>query len=47
VSVTEGPAKFSSRLQSKGSYRHTFAKPGKYTIVCTIHSDMVSTVTVK
>jgi plastocyanin len=47
VSVTEGPAKFRSRLQSKGSYSHTFAKRGKYTIVCTIHSEMVSTVTVK
>jgi plastocyanin len=48
VTALQGsPAQFRSKLQMKGSFTHRFTKTGKYTIVCTIHSQMVSTVTVK
>jgi plastocyanin len=47
VSVRTGPVKFRSALQSKGTFTHTFTKAGKYTIVCTVHAQMVSTVTVR
>jgi plastocyanin len=47
VTVTKGPAKFHSATQSKGTYSHTFTKSGAYTIVCTIHPGMTSTITVK
>jgi plastocyanin len=47
VSVQSGPATFRSSLQRTGTYSHRFTKAGKYTIVCTVHSEMVSKVTVK
>ncbi len=40
VSVTRGPVKFSSKVQTKGSYRKKLTKKGTYTIVCTIHPGM-------
>jgi plastocyanin len=47
VTVTVGPAKFRSATQMTGTFSHTFTKTGRYTIVCTIHPQMISKVTVK
>jgi plastocyanin len=47
VTVTVGPAMFRSATQRTGTYAHTFTKRGAYTIVCTIHPQMISKVTVK
>jgi plastocyanin len=47
VTVTAGPVKFRSAIQTSGTYTHKFTKAGKYTIVCTIHPQMISKVTVK
>lgn len=40
VVVTRGPVKFSSKTQTKGSYRKKLTRKGTYTIVCTIHPGM-------
>jgi plastocyanin len=48
VVKAKGPGKrFSSKVQAKGTYKHKFTRKGKYTIVCTIHSGMKMTVTVR
>jgi plastocyanin len=47
TAVQGSPTQFRSKLQTKGTFTHRFTKTGKYTIVCTIHAQMVSTVTVR
>ena len=47
VTVTQGPVKFVSKTQSKGTYVKTFTKAGTYKIVCTIHPGMNLSLTVK
>jgi plastocyanin len=48
VTVTKGPAKFKSKIQSKGSFSKKLTKKGTYSIVCTIHAPgMKMTVRVK
>jgi plastocyanin len=48
VTVTKGPAKFSSKTQVKGSFSKKLTKAGTYTIVCTIHAPgMKMTIKVK
>jgi plastocyanin len=37
VTVTSGPARFSSPTRSSGRYRRHMMKRGTYTIVCSIH----------
>ncbi len=37
VAVTRGPARFSSRTMSSGTFRKKITRRGTYTIVCTIH----------
>ena len=37
VTVSKGPAKFSSGLKSSGTYSKKLRKRGTYTIYCTIH----------
>ncbi|HEV3230021.1 MAG TPA: plastocyanin/azurin family copper-binding protein [Solirubrobacteraceae bacterium] len=41
VTVTDGPRRFRSPTQKRGSFSHRFTARGAYTIVCTIHSGMV------
>ena len=47
VKVRSGPAKFSSRTQLHGSYSHRFTARGTYKLYCSLHPDMVMTVTVR
>jgi plastocyanin len=48
VTVTKGPAKFSSKTQVKGSFSKKLTKAGTYTILCTIHAPgMKMTIKVK
>jgi plastocyanin len=48
VSVTKGPAKFKSKIQTSGSFSKKLTKKGTYTIICTIHQpDMKMTIKVK
>ncbi|MCW2983706.1 MAG: hypothetical protein JWR63_1276 [Conexibacter sp.] len=48
VTVTKGPAKFKSKVQTKGSFARKLTKKGTYTIVCTIHAPgMKMTIKVK
>jgi plastocyanin len=48
VTVTKGPAKFSSKTIVKGSFSKKLTKAGTYTILCTIHAPgMKMVVTVK
>jgi plastocyanin len=47
VTVSSGPARFSSGLRGGGSYSHVFAKKGLYHLYCIIHADMTETVLVK
>jgi len=48
VSVTKGPAKFRSSIQSKGSFSKKLTKAGTYSIICTVHQpDMRMTLKVK
>lgn len=37
VTVTKGPARFSSPTKTSGAYTKKVTKKGLYTIVCTIH----------
>ncbi len=46
VTVKSGPAKFSSKLQVRGTYSHRFTVRGTYTLYCRIHSFMKMTVVV-
>lgn len=46
VTSKSGPAQFASdTLKKNQSYSYTFAAPGSYSYLCTIHPDMVATVT--
>jgi hypothetical protein len=49
VYAVNSPVNFHSKTKGgKGyTYKHTFTKKGKYTIVCTIHSGMTMVVKVK
>jgi plastocyanin len=46
VTVTSGPAKFSSPTRSSGSFSRTLTRAGTYKIVCTIHDGMRMTLKV-
>lgn len=37
VTVTKGPARFTSPVKTKGTYSRKVTRRGLYTIVCTIH----------
>ena len=46
--VTEANGTFRAGTRKTGSFKHTFAKKGKYVIFCTIHApDMQMSITVK
>jgi plastocyanin len=49
VVIKKGPTKGRiSKLRTKGTVSHTFTRPGRYTIVCTVHApDMTLKLTVK
>lgn len=47
VTVTKGPVKFRSKVQTSGSYTRKMTKSGRYSIVCTIHPGMAQTLTVR
>jgi plastocyanin len=51
VTGTGGPATFKSGapggLANGDTFKHTFTKPGTYDYVCTVHSNMKASVTVK
>ncbi len=47
VTVKSGPVKFSSPVQSAGTYKKKFTKAGKYVLYCTQHEDMGMTLIVK
>jgi plastocyanin len=48
VSKSKGPGvKFRSPNKLSGSYSHRFTRAGLYTVICTIHPGMTSTVRVK
>jgi plastocyanin len=47
VTVKSGPVKFHSKKQSKGTFSFTFKKKGTYHLICTIHTFMKETVTVR
>lgn len=47
VVVTRGPVRFSSKTQTKGSYRRKLSRAGTYRIVCTIHAGMAQTIRVR
>jgi plastocyanin len=39
VTVASGPASFSSRIQTHGSYGHMFTRRGAYHLYCQVHPD--------
>jgi plastocyanin len=51
VTSTGGPASFKSGspggLANGDTFKHTFTKPGTYDYVCTVHSNMKASITVK
>ena len=48
VMVTRGPESFRSPMLGKGeSWRHTFRTAGTYSYLCSVHPDMVASVTVR
>jgi plastocyanin len=48
ISVANGPSFFRAGTRRTGTFKHTFKKKGKYSIVCTIHApDMHMTIRVK
>lgn len=47
VKVKSGPAKFGSRTQLHGSFRHRFTARGTYKLYCSLHPGMTMTVTVR
>ncbi len=47
VSVSRGPARFTSPNKVGGSWSRTLTKKGSYAIVCTIHAGMKMSLTVK
>jgi len=40
VTVSRGPKFKASPTKKKGTFRHTFSRTGRYTIICTIHEGM-------
>ncbi len=40
VTVTRGPSKFGSPTKVRGTYKKTFKRRGRYTLVCTLHDGM-------
>jgi len=49
VTLTQAPKhvkQFISKTQIKGTYSHKFTTKGAYTIVCTVHANMVMHITV-
>ena len=38
VRAVSGPRRFTSKVQTSGTYSYTFRKKGKYELVCTIHA---------
>jgi plastocyanin len=47
VFVKSGPEKFSSKVQTSGTFKHKMTKSGTYKIVCTIHPGMDLTLKVR
>jgi plastocyanin len=47
VTVTSGPAKFASPDKRSGTFTRKLRKAGTYKIVCTLHSGMRQTITVR
>jgi len=48
VMITAGPAMVHSPMLSKGqSWSHTFGAAGSYSYVCSVHPDMVASITVR
>jgi plastocyanin len=47
VTVRSGPAKFASPDKRSGTYKRKLRKAGTYKIVCTLHSGMRQTITVR
>jgi plastocyanin len=47
VKVKTGPVKFHSTVKTKGSYSKRLTRKGTYRIICTVHSNMKQTITVK
>src|SRR3954452_3016816 len=41
VHATKGPQKFSSRVQTSGTYKHRFTKRGTYHLVCDVHASLM------
>src|SRR3954447_12739097 len=39
VAVTSGPARFSSKVKTSGTYTRTLRKRGTYRLVCQVHAD--------
>ena len=37
---------FASKIQRRGTFTHTFTKPGTYSYRCTLHDQMTGTITV-
>jgi plastocyanin len=37
---------FASKIQRRGTFTHTFTKPGTYSYRCTLHQKMTGTITV-
>jgi plastocyanin len=46
VFVRRGPAKFHSKLQKKGTFRHRMTRAGTYKIICQVHPGMTMTLKV-
>lgn len=49
VTVIGGPQRFHSPTQRRGTFEHRMTRPGRYTIICTIHgrSDQSMTLLVR
>jgi plastocyanin len=47
VTVADGPGRFHSRAQVRGTYSHVFRRRGTYLLYCTIHPFMRETIVVK
>ncbi len=46
VKVRNGPARFKSHTQIRGTYSYTFSARGTYKLYCTLHPNMTMTVVV-
>ena len=38
VAVRSGPERFASAIRNRGSYAHTFTRPGTYRLECPLHA---------